>query len=115
MKAALHATNERGTLAGRSFTIGKPIGIDGVSHQAGTLRFGTDARTSVLDTDCKAHELDNLYVTDSSFFPSVGAMNPTLTIVANALRVADVVAGRLSARLPAGGEAGIERHAAVHE
>ena len=114
-EAALHATNERGGLADRSFTIGKPIGIDGVSHQAGTLRFGTDARTSVLDTHCKAHQLDNLYVTDSSFFPSVGAMNPTLTIVANALRVADVVAGRLSARLPTGGETGIERHAAVHE
>ena len=115
LEAALAATNEGGRLVDRTVTVGKPIGVDGVSHQAGTLRFGTDARDSVLDTECKAHEVDNLYVADSSFFPSVGAMNPTLTIVANALRVADVIAGRLSARLPAGREAGIERHAAVHE
>ena len=115
LEAALAATNERGTLAGRTVTVGKPIGIDGVSHQAGTLRFGTDPRSSVLDTDCKAHELDNLYVADSSVFPSVGAMNPTLTIIANALRVAAVVAARLDAPLPAGREAGIERHAAVDE
>ena len=51
--------------------------------------------TSVLDLDCKAHELDNLYVADASFFPSIGAVNPTLTIIANALRVADHIAGRL--------------------
>ena len=115
LESALDATNEGGTLTGRSFYFGKPIGVDGVSHQAGTLRFGTDPRTSVLDTDCKAHDLDNLYVADSSVFPSVGAMNPTLTIVANALRVADVIAARLAAPLPAGREAGVERHAAVHE
>ena len=50
---------------------------------------------SVLDLDCKAHELDNLYVTDASFFPSIGAVNPTLTIIANALRVADHLKQRL--------------------
>ena len=44
--------------------------------------------------NCKAHELDNLYVADASFFPSIGAVNPTLTIIANALRVADVIAQR---------------------
>jgi choline dehydrogenase-like flavoprotein len=49
----------------------------------------------VLDTNCKAHGIDNLYVTDASFFPSIGAVNPTLTIIANALRVGDVIAGRL--------------------
>ena len=61
----------------------------------GTARFGTDPATSVLDVDCKAHELDNLYVVDSSFFASIGAVNPTLTIIANALRVGDHLLERL--------------------
>jgi choline dehydrogenase-like flavoprotein len=65
------------------------IPIAGCAHQAGTLRFGTDPSTSVLDLNCKTHELDNLHVVDSSFFPSIGAVNPTLTIIANALRVAE--------------------------
>ena len=63
--------------------------IAATAHQAGTARFGTDPTTSVLDVNCKAHELDNLYVVDSSFFASIGAVNPTLTIIANALRVGD--------------------------
>ncbi len=79
----------------RSLYLGKDIPIGGTAHQAGTLRFGTDPATSVLDTDCKAHELDNLYVTDASFFPSISAVNPTLTIIANALRVADRLVERL--------------------
>ena len=79
----------------RSFYLGKDVPIGGTAHQAGTLRFGVDPKTSVLDVDCKAHELDNLYVTDASFFPSVGAVNPTLTIIANALRVADRLVERL--------------------
>ena len=58
-----------------------------VAHQAGTVRFGTDPATSVLDVNCKAHEVDNLYVVDTSFFPSIGAVNPALTAMANALRV----------------------------
>ncbi len=66
-----------------------------LSHQAGTMRFGTDPRTSVLDLDCKAHDLDNLYVVDASFFPSVGAVNPSLTIIANALRVGDHLLARM--------------------
>jgi len=65
------------------------IGIAGVAHQAGTCRFGTDPKTSVLDLNCKAHDLDNLYVVDTSFFPSIGAVNPSLTAIANAIRVAD--------------------------
>ncbi|HXQ87720.1 MAG TPA: GMC family oxidoreductase, partial [Gaiella sp.] len=65
------------------------IPIAGCAHQAGTCRFGTDEATSVLDTDCKAHELDNLYVVDTSCFPSIGAVNPALTAMANALRVGD--------------------------
>ena len=79
----------------RSLYLGKEIPINGTAHQCGTCRFGTDPATSVLDLDCKAHELDNLYVTDASFFPSIGAVNPTLTIIANALRVADRLKSRL--------------------
>jgi choline dehydrogenase-like flavoprotein len=72
------------------------IPIAGVAHQAGTVRFGTDPTTSVLDVDCKAHELDNLYVVDTSFFPSIGAVNPALTAMANAIRVGDHLLDRLS-------------------
>ena len=86
----------------RSLYLGKDIPVGGTAHQAGTMRFGTDPRSSVLDTHCKAHELDNLYATDAGFFPSIGAVNPTLTIIANALRVADHLRERLGARdLPA--------------
>jgi GMC oxidoreductase len=81
----------------RSLYLGKNVPIGGTAHQAGTLRFGEDPATSVLDRHCKAHELDNLYVTDASFFPSIGAVNPTLTIIANALRVADHLIARLGA------------------
>lgn len=79
----------------RSLYLGKNIPIGGTAHQAGTARFGTDPASSVLDTDCKAHELDNLYLADASFFPSIGSVNPTLTIIANALRVADKIKLRL--------------------
>lgn len=75
--------------------LGKTIPIAGVAHQAGTCRFGTDTRTSVLDVNCRAHELDNLYVVDTSFFASIGAVNPALTAIANALRVGDHILGRL--------------------
>lgn len=75
---------------------GYELGISGVSHQCGTLRFGRDPETSVLDPFCRAHELDNLYVTDGSFFCSSGALNPSLTIMANALRVGDHLAERLA-------------------
>ena len=77
--------------------LGKQIPIAGVGHQAGTCRFGTDPQTSVLDIYCKAHELDNLYVVDTSFFPSIAAVNPSLTAMANALRVGDHILARLSA------------------
>jgi len=63
------------------------IPIAAVGHQAGTCRFGKDPKSSVLDSNCKAHELDNLYVVDTSFFVSIGAVNPALTAMANALRV----------------------------
>src|SRR3954452_10393158 len=74
------------------------IPVAGCAHQCGTARFGTDPQTSVLDTDCKAHELDNLYVVDTSFFPSSSAVNPALTAMANALRVGAHLAERLGAR-----------------
>jgi choline dehydrogenase-like flavoprotein len=87
----------------RKFYLGKDIPIGGTAHQAGTARFGTDPKTSVLDLDCKAHELDNLYIADASFFPSIGAVNPTLTIIANALRVADRIAERMGTATSASG------------
>ena len=67
--------------------LGKKIPLAGTAHQCGTIRFGTDPKTSVLDTYCRAHEVDNLYVVDGSFFPSSSAVNPALTIMAQALRV----------------------------
>ena len=79
----------------RSLYLGKNIPIGGTAHQNGTVRFGTDPSTSALDIHCKAHELDNLYVVDASFFPSCGAVNPSLTIIANALRVAQHLRERL--------------------
>lgn len=79
----------------RSLYLGKEIPIGGTAHQAGTIRFGRDPRTSALDLNCKAHDLDNLYVVDASFFVSIGAVNPSLTIIANALRVGDHLAQRL--------------------
>jgi choline dehydrogenase-like flavoprotein len=79
----------------RTLYLGKNVPLGGTAHQAGTLRFGTDPAHSVLDLNCKAHGIDNLYVTDASFFPSIGAVNPTLTIIANALRVGDRIAERL--------------------
>jgi choline dehydrogenase-like flavoprotein len=69
----------------------------GCAHQAGTCRFGSDPADSVLNTDCRAHELDNLYVVDTSIFPSIGAVNPALTAMANSLRVGDHLLERLAA------------------
>ena len=73
----------------KNFYMAMNVPIAGVAHQAGTCRFGTDPATSVLDVNCKAHELDNLYVVDTSFFPSIGAVNPALTAMANAMRVGE--------------------------
>lgn len=69
----------------------KRIPIEGVAHQVGTCRFGNDPKDSVLDIHCKAHDLDNLYVVDGSFFPSSAGLNPALTIIANALRVSEEI------------------------
>jgi len=97
LEGLLTPMNAWPTLIDRDLYLGKDIPLNGTAHQAGTMRFGPDAATSVLDLDCKAHELDNLYVADASFFPSIGAVNPTLTIIANSLRVADVIGQRLTA------------------
>jgi choline dehydrogenase-like flavoprotein len=85
-------------LFARNLYLGQRIPLAGVAHQNGTIRFGTDAQTSALDRNCKAHELDKLYVVDASFFPSSGAVNPGLTIIANALRVGDHLLERIGAR-----------------
>jgi choline dehydrogenase-like flavoprotein len=71
------------------------IPLAGVAHQNGTVRFGDDPKTSALDRNCRAHDVGNLYVVDASFFPSSSAVNPALTIMANALRVGDHLRERL--------------------
>src|SRR5213594_3870035 len=81
-----------------NFYLGKKIPIAGTAHQCGTVRFGHNPKTSALDVNCKAHDLDNLYVVDTSFFPSSSAVNPALTAMANALRVGDHLLERLGAR-----------------
>jgi choline dehydrogenase-like flavoprotein len=80
----------------KNFYMSMDVPVAGVAHQAGTCRFGTDPATSVLDINCKTHELDNLYVVDTSFFPSIGAVNPALTVMANALRVGEHLISRMA-------------------
>ena len=82
-------------LFSRNLFLGQQIPLAGVAHQNGTIRFGQDPKTSALDSHCKAHEVDKLYVVDSSFFPSSAAVNPALTVIANALRVGDHLTERL--------------------
>ena len=84
-------------LVPRNLFVGNRIPLAGVAHQNGTVRFGRDPQTSALDVNCRAHDVDNLYVVDGSFFPSSGAVNPALTIMANALRVGDRILERLGA------------------
>ena len=97
-KCPVHGDGCHQGLFARNLFLGQQIPLAGVAHQNGTIRFGRDPKTSALDTDCRAHEVDNLYVVDGSFFPSSGAVNPALTIMANALRVGDRILERLSAR-----------------
>jgi choline dehydrogenase-like flavoprotein len=94
LKSMLEKLGMHKHLIPNSAYMGKEIPIAGVGHQSGTCRFGTDPRTSVLDTNCRAHEVDNLYVVDTSFFCSIGAVNPSLTAIANALRVGDHLLAR---------------------
>jgi choline dehydrogenase-like flavoprotein len=81
------------------------IPVAGVAHQAGTCRMGDDPDNSVVDRDCRAHEVDNLYIVDTSVFPSIGAVNPALTAMANSLRVGDHLCDRL----------GVERQSVLSE
>jgi choline dehydrogenase-like flavoprotein len=95
---AVHGHDCHQGLFARNLFLGQQIPLAGVAHQNGTIRIGHDPATSALNTDCRAHEVDNLYVVDGSFFPSSGAVNPALTIMANALRVGDRILDRLGAR-----------------
>jgi choline dehydrogenase-like flavoprotein len=78
-----------------NYTSTNDVEADGLYGEFGTCRFGTDPATSVLDINCKAHEVDNLYVTDTSFFPSIVAVNPALTAMANAIRVGEHISERI--------------------
>jgi choline dehydrogenase-like flavoprotein len=91
-----HVGMARHHVLDKNFYMDMSIPIAGVAHQAGTCRCGTDPKPSVLDEHCKAHELDNLYVVDTSFFPSIGAVNPALTAMANAIRVGEHLADRMA-------------------
>ena len=94
-KCGVHGHECHEGLFSRNLFLGQRIPLAGVAHQNGTARFGHDPRASVLDVNCRTHEVDNLYVVDASFFPSSAAVNPALTIMANALRVADHLKSRL--------------------
>lgn len=94
----VHGKNCHQGLFARNLYAGQRIPLAGVAHQNGTIRFGDDPATSALDRNCRTHEVRNLYVVDASFFPSSGAVNPALTIMANALRVADHLKIRLGVR-----------------
>ena len=94
IKCEEHGQCHQGLFA-RSLFLGQRIPLAGVAHQNGTVRFGNDPATSALDQNCKAHDLDNLYVVDGSIFPSSAAVNPALTIIANALRVGDHLLDRM--------------------
>jgi choline dehydrogenase-like flavoprotein len=96
-KCSVHGHECHEGLFARNLYLGQRIPLAGVAHQNGTIRFGDDPKTSALDRNCKAHELDNLYVVDGSFFCSSGAVNPALTIIANALRVGDHLLERMGA------------------
>jgi choline dehydrogenase-like flavoprotein len=85
------------TVIPRWSVLDQQIPLAGIAHNCGTVRFGEDPGESVLDVNCKAHDLDNLYVVDTSFFPSSSAVNPALTAMANALRVGDHLIERLGA------------------
>ncbi len=95
LKEMLQKIGMKHHLIDNSAYIGKRIPLAGTAHQCGTIRFGTDPTKSALDINCKAHDLDNLYVVDGSFFVSSSSVNPSLTIIANALRVGDHLLERL--------------------
>jgi len=91
-------TSHSHSISQHRLEVSQLLPLYGTAHQAGTVRFGKDPASSVLDPWCKAHELDNLYVTDSGFFVTSASVNPTLTIVANGMRVGDHLKERLTGR-----------------
>jgi len=95
LKSMLNRLGCEDHLLPQNVYLGKKIPIAGTAHQCGTVRFGRDPKTSALDVNCKAHDLDNLYVVDASFFVSSTAVNPSLTIIANSLQVGDHLLRRL--------------------
>ena len=97
LKALLGPPGCRQMTIPRWSVLSQQIPLAGIAHNCGTIRFGTDPRRSALDVNCKAHDLDNLYVVDTSFFPSSSAVNPSPTAIANALRVGDHLLERLGA------------------
>jgi len=102
LHSMLHALRmEPGHLFHRFAYLKNDIPVAGCAHQAGTCRMGADASSSAVNVDCRAHELDNLYVVDTSVFPSIGAVNPALTAMANSLRVGDHLLERMGATVPA--------------
>ena len=96
LKSMLNRLGCEDRLIPQHLYLGKKIPIAGTAHQCGTVRFGRNPKTSVLDVNCKAHDVDNLYVVDASFFVSSSAVNPSLTIIANALRVGDHLLARIA-------------------
>ena len=93
-----HLLNESGmysSILDFNLSIAKEMPLAALAHQNGTLKFGIDPTNSVLDLNCKTHEIDNLYVVDSSFFVSSSAVNPSLTIMANAIRVGEHLMERM--------------------
>jgi len=97
LEQMLRRTGHAHTFLPHTAYFAKRVPLAAVCHQVGTCRFGTDPRTSVLDLMCRTHDVANLYVVDGSFFPSISSVNPSLTIIANALRVAEHLRARLGA------------------
>ena len=95
LKSLLNRLGCEERLIPQAIYLGKKIPLAGTAHQCGTLRFGKDPRLSVLDLNCRTHDVDNLYVVDESFFVSSTAVNRALTIMANALRVGDHLKERM--------------------
>jgi len=95
LNAIIDQLGEKDPLLNNAVRVGYDLGVSGVSHQMGTLKFGHDPKTSVLNAYCRAHEVENLYAVDASFFVSSGAFNPSLTIAANALRVGEYIKRQL--------------------
>ena len=87
----MHRVGEKDKSLSNIIWGGYDLDVSGVSHQCGTLAFGSDPSNSVLDMYCRLHNVQNVFVTDASFFPSCGAYNPSLTIAANALRVSEFI------------------------